>query len=76
VKRRLGIPSGGTARGLRGIAFYAWDQVDLLTGAWPLIGTWVRPSARFVVASFLVALLLHPVVSLIGYAIGARRTPR
>jgi CDP-archaeol synthase len=76
VKRRLGIPPGGTGRGLRAVAFYAWDQIDLLTGAWPLIAIWVRPSAGFVAASFLVALLLHPIVSLIGYAMGARRTPR
>ena len=56
--------------------FYVWDQVDLLFGAWLLVGWWVRPPALLVVASFAMALLVHPVISLIGWLLGVRRTAR
>jgi len=76
VKRRLGIARGETARGPLAVLFYAWDQVDLLTTAWPAIRAWVRPSWELVVASFAVALLVHPLVAGIGYLVGARKSPR
>ena len=76
VKRQLGIAPGKTARGARRIAFYVWDQLDLLTGAWPLIAFWVRPTANLVVASVLLALALHPLVALIGFLVGARTSAR
>ncbi len=76
TKRRLGIPPGETARGWRAVLFYVWDQVDLLTGAWPLVLAWVRPTLSIVAASFVVALVVHPIVALVGYAVGARRSAR
>lgn len=76
VKRRLGIAPGASARGLRRVAFYIWDQVDLLTGAWPMILPWVIPDALLVATSFAVALALHPIVALIGYVVGARARAR
>ena len=76
VKRQLGIAPGKTTSGPLSALFYVWDQVDLLIGAWPLIAWWVRPSASFVAASFVVALVIHPTVSLIGYGLGARKTAR
>ncbi|HEX6810405.1 MAG TPA: CDP-archaeol synthase [Planctomycetota bacterium] len=76
VKRRLGIAPGAQTTGAWSILFYVWDQVDLLLGAWLLVGFWVRPQALLVAASFVVALLGHPLVSRIGWLIGARRTAR
>ena len=76
VKRRVGIAPGATTTGARSVLFYVWDQVDLLFGAWLLVGWWVRPSALLVDASFAVALLLHPLVSLLGWLLGVRRTAR
>ena len=76
VKRQLGVPPGGTARGPRRFAFYLWDQLDLLTGAWPLLSAWVRPSPRLVAASVVLALLLHPLVALVGFVIHARASAR
>lgn len=76
VKRQLRIPPGGTTRGWRAVVFYVWDQFDLLTGAWPLLLCWLRPSILLVTMSFVVALAVHPLVALVGYAIGARRSPR
>lgn len=76
VKRQVGIAPGATARGWKAAVFYVWDQVDLLTGVWPAILLWVRPSGLLVAGSFAVALLVHPLVALVGYAIGARRSRR
>ncbi|HSQ63311.1 MAG TPA: CDP-archaeol synthase [Polyangiaceae bacterium] len=76
VKRQLGVPPGKTARGPRRFAFYLWDQLDLLTGAWPLLSAWVRPSPRLVAASVVLALLLHPLVALVGFVIHARDSAR
>lgn len=76
VKRRAGIPRGGTATGWKGVLFYVWDQVDLLIGAWPLVAALVAPRAAVVVASFAVALVVHPLVAFIGWLIGARTSWR
>jgi hypothetical protein len=55
---------------------YVWDQVDLLFGAWPLVAIWVRPELDVILASFVLVLVLHPTVSLIGYLVGARTSAR
>jgi hypothetical protein len=76
VKRRLGIPRGGTTRGALALLFYVWDQVDTLLGAWPFACAWFQPSLALVVMSFVVTLGVHPLVAWIGYQIGARQTAR
>lgn len=76
TKRQLDIPPGETTRGVWAVVFYIWDQVDLLTLSWPLLAFWVRPSFRLLLTSFAVALMLHPLTSLIGYIMGARRSAR
>lgn len=76
VKRQLGIAPGKTASGARRFLFYLWDQLDLLTGAWPLLSFWLRPTPRLVVASVALALVLHPVVALIGFLGRARTSAR
>lgn len=76
VKRRLGIAPGATRRGALAVVFYVWDQIDLLTTAWPLLCFWVHPTPLIVVMSGVLGLGLHPAVSLIGYLIRARRTAR
>jgi len=76
IKRRLGIAPGKTTTGPLAVLFYIWDQVDLLIGAWPLVLGWVCPRIEVVVASFALALTIHPIVSLVGFLIGARRSAR
>ena len=76
VKRQLGIAPGKTASGARRFAFYLWDQLDLLTGAWPLLSIWVHPSLRLVAASVVLALVLHPLVAVIGFVVRARTSAR
>lgn len=76
VKRRLGIAPGETTNGVLAVVFYAWDQLDLLTTTWPLLACWLEPTLPLVATSIALALVVHPTVALIGYLIGARRSPR
>jgi hypothetical protein len=77
LKRRLGIAPGTTAdRPARQAAFWVWDQVDLLTLTWPALLPWVHPTLGLVAASFALALTLHPLVALVGFLVGARKTAR
>lgn len=76
VKRRLGIAAGKQTRGPLAAVFYVWDQVDLLTTTWPLLAFWVRPSLPLVAGSVVVAMSVHPAVSWVGWAIGARKSAR
>lgn len=76
VKRRVGIAPGATARGWRRVAFYLWDQLDLLTGAWPVLAIWIGATPCRVLASAGLVLVAHPLISLVGYLLGARRTAR
>lgn len=76
AKRRLGIAPGKTSSGPLRVVFYVCDQIDLVIGAWPFVALWVFPRVDLVLASAALVFALHPIVSLIGYAIGARRTAR
>jgi CDP-2,3-bis-(O-geranylgeranyl)-sn-glycerol synthase len=76
TKRQLGIAPGKTTRGVWGVVFYVWDQVDLLSLSIPLLTPWVAWTWQLVATSVLVALLVHPLTSLIGYMVGARRSAR
>ncbi len=73
IKRRLGIAPGGGASGILRPVFYLWDQVDFLTTTWPILLFWVRPGWKLVLASFVLAPVVHQFVTLVGFLIGARR---
>jgi CDP-2,3-bis-(O-geranylgeranyl)-sn-glycerol synthase len=76
VKRRLGVPPGGTARGLMSAIFYVWDQVDLLLGFWLAYATVLEPTLVRVGVTLAVALALHPLLTLAGFWVGVRPTAR
>jgi len=76
VKRRLGVPPGGTARGLASAIFYLWDQIDLLLGFWLAYATVVPLTLLGVGATVGFALALHPLLTLAGYWLGVRPTAR
>ena len=76
VKRRVGIAPGKTTRGPLAILFYLWDQLDLLCFSWPLLGFWIVPDWRLVLTSIVVTCALHPLTSLLGYLMGARKSAR
>ena len=76
VKRQLGVAPGTPARGAKSVLFYVWDQVDLLTTTWPLMLFWVRPTWLVVGVTFALAAIVHPLLTLIGYLVGARKSAR
>ena len=76
VKRRAGVQSSGTARGLPSVLFYAWDQIDLLLGFWLVMAWAVHPNALHVLASVSLALALHPLITIAGYLLHMRPTAR
>ena len=76
TKRRLRIPSGGTASGALGALFFVWDQVDLLLGFWLVIGFAVPASAGRLATSLIAVGLLHPVLTIAGYLAGMRESAR
>jgi hypothetical protein len=74
VKRQLDIPPGAQRRSALGILVSLWDQGDFVPGVWlALAPVWVMP-VRQVAFSFVVVSALHLLISVVGYAIGARRT--
>ena len=75
VKRQLGIDPGKAGRGLVGVLFYVWDQVDLLS-CWLFLFCWVRLTFPLIAVSLVMALALHPLVALIGFLVGARESAR
>lgn len=76
VKRRLRIAPGATTRGPLSVLFYIWDQIDLLSLSLPALSFWVHVDLKLVLTSVIVGLMLHPLTSLVGYAMGARRSAR
>lgn len=76
VKRQLGVAPGATTRGPLRVVFYLWDQLDLLTGTWPLMSLWLRPTSRMIAMSVILGLAIHPLVALIGFLMHARRSAR
>jgi hypothetical protein len=58
------------------VIFYVWDQVDLLSFTWLVLSLWLEPTLALITTSIAIALLLHPLTSRIGYAMGARRSAR
>jgi len=77
VKRRLGIAPGTTARRhLPGVAFYLWDQLDLLLGYWLVLALAVPATPLRVAVSAAIVGGVHPVLTLAGYLFGMRPTAR
>jgi CDP-diglyceride synthetase len=76
LKRRVGIPPGAQANGIRGMAFHVLDQVDVVFGAWAVMAWVVRPSFGRLAGSFGTVYVGHQLISLMGYWLGMRTTAR
>jgi hypothetical protein len=72
LKRQLDIGPGRPG----GAFFWVLDQIDLLILTWPLLLFWVDPHWMVVAASFVLGAGLHPLISLLGWLAGARKTAR
>jgi len=76
VKRRLGIEPGATARGVLSAVFYLWDQLDVLIGFWLVVAWFVPATPLRIATSIVIAGLIHPLLTVAGYLLGMRPTPR
>jgi len=78
LKRRLGVPPGQSAGGVKGWLLYAVDQVDLLAGVW-LVVVVVIPSIvtpRRLLLSLGIVFVVHQLTNIIGYTLGMRASRR
>jgi len=74
LKRQLNLAPGGKMEGPLGLVFFVFDQVDMAIGMWAFLFVVLRPSARLILFSLLVLLVLHVAVSSLGYLLGMRKT--
>jgi hypothetical protein len=76
VKRQLDIGPGETARGPLAVAFYLWDQLDVVIGYWLVITCVVPPTPLRLAAALAIGTALHPLLTLLGYGLRMRPTAR
>ena len=75
IKRQLDIAPGAQRRSLLGAAISIFDQGDFVIGVWlALVPIWVMSVAQALTA-FIAVVLVHAIINVIGYAIGARTSP-
>ena len=74
LKRQLDVAPGKRKGGVVGVAFFLLDQVDLAIGIWVFLFLLIRPSWLLVAWSFLLTIVLHVAVSIVGYLLGMRET--
>jgi hypothetical protein len=72
LKRQLDIPAGESPHRFSAF-FHVLDQVDFLLLLWPLLFFWIRPAWTLVLTSFGMVFVVHQLVSVVGYRIGALR---
>ncbi|HUV60237.1 MAG TPA: CDP-archaeol synthase [Desulfatiglandales bacterium] len=74
LKRQLKIAPGKRRRGILGVAFFLFDQVDLTIGMWVFFFFLIKPSLLLILWSFLITIVLHVTISIMGYLLGIRKT--
>lgn len=74
LKRQLSVLPGKRRKGIFGAAFFVLDQVDLAIGVWMFLYLLIKPSVALILWSLVLTIPLHLFVSVIGYALGMRRT--
>jgi hypothetical protein len=74
IKRRLDIEPGGRRTSPFGIALSILDQADFVPVVWlTLSPLWLMSAVQALVA-FVVVAVGHSTITVLGYAIGARKT--
>ena len=74
LKRQLDILPGKGTRGISGVIFFLFDQIDLAMGIWVFLFFLIRPSPVLIAWSLVIALVLHVAISIFGYCLGLRDT--
>jgi CDP-2,3-bis-(O-geranylgeranyl)-sn-glycerol synthase len=73
LKRQLDIAPGRRRASPAGVALAVFDQGDFVLGVWLLLAPIWTMTVPQALLAFAVVVLVHLVVNLVGYAIGARR---
>ena len=76
AKRQLGIGPGQAERGLRGVVFYALDQVDILLGAWLVLAFVAPVRVSWVLFSILLVIVVHQLLTTVTFRLGMRASSR
>lgn len=76
LKRQLGVAPGTAPTGWASPLFWFLDQVDILLGAWLVLGPILGLSWARVLWSVALVAIVHPLVSLLGVALGMRKVAR
>ena len=75
LKRQLDIAPGKQRGSLLGAMLSIFDQGDFVFGVWiALLPIWVMSPTQALTA-FVAVVLVHAIINVIGYAIGARTSP-
>jgi len=74
LKRQFDVPPGQRKGGVSGVLFLVLDQVDLTLGIWFFFFLLVKPPGLLVVWSLALTLVLHLLVSGLGYILRMRKT--
>lgn len=75
LKRQLGIAPGRRRWTPAGVALVIFDQADFVLGVWVALAPLWRMPLRDVARAFAVVAGIHMGINVVGYAIGARKTP-
>jgi CDP-archaeol synthase len=76
LKRQLGIATGASGSGIVGSFFYVLDQIDMLVGLWVVLALVIGVTALRVLWSVVFLFTTHQMVTVVGYRLGIRVTPR
>lgn len=75
LKRQLDIAPGKQRRSVLGVLLSIFDQGDFVFGVWlAFLPIWVMSPSQALTA-FVAVVVVHSVINVIGYAIGARTAP-
>jgi hypothetical protein len=75
LKRQLDIAPGRQRRSVLGVLLAIFDQGDFVFGIWlAFLPIWVMSPSQALTA-FVAVVVVHSVINVIGYAIGARTAP-
>lgn len=76
IKRQSKIEPGAAGKGAIGSLFFFLDQVDLLIGSWVILAFILPVTIERILWSIAFLFVAHQVMTIVGYCLGMRVTPR
>ncbi len=75
VKRRIGIPPGQNAKGLKGYIFMFVDQADSVLGCMVFMLFFYVPTVSEALAIFVAGVVIHYVINIMLFVVGLKKQP-